>query len=314
MNLRTIYYSLKIGFQEKKRKLFLFFRNFPRFTYLLSNAIRALFQVIKIAIVNGFIAFLRYIQNHVSNLKTWGQFNMKKLNFILQDFIDFTNSSDSWLFYIPLIGLSFFICKNSIHECLISTFKFNFYEYSNLKFDVELAKNIIDTRIVNISAVFSISFVIIGFSINNLKKINEDTYDMIYRNIKLFPILYISLTVIGCLIIISLLRNTLNPITFRNSVIWGTSLIIIVLFLIGFLFNRVILHIKLKNVYEYFYNDIKRVSERIKWNYNTRKNREKLDDIKSNLNDRMNSAVSSGDNENLVYLLDVIRKVSLFNL
>jgi len=239
---------------------------------------------------------------------------LKRIHFISQDIGDFINSKDGWIFYIIVIGLTFGFSNNNIQKYLSGILNFNFYDIVGLNIDYDLSQKIIDTRIVNISAIFSISFVIIGFLINNLKKYSEDTYDMIYKNIKLFPILYTSLTVISCLIIVSLLRNSLNPNTFNNLIVWGTFLIILILFLIGYLFKKVIFQIKPSNVYKYFFHEIREAAERVNWGYKPTKSKEKLAELKLSLEERLMSSSASGDTENLKLILNIYEEICLLDL
>ena len=235
---------------------------------------------------------------------------LKQLPFYLQEFNYFAKSGKSWPLYLALIFLSFTLCRYSIHFLLSELINLNLYSLLNLNISIELAFDIIESSIGVIATIFSIAFVIVGFLISNLRAYKEDTYDMIYRNIKLFPTLYISLTTIGFLIIISLLRENFEPNTFVNMVVWGIVLIILVLFMIGNLFSKVIEHIKPKNVYNYYFLEIKKIATKVHHKFKIEKNRKRLDEMKVSLEERLVSASAKGDTDSLNHILSVYEEIS----
>ena len=187
-------------------------------------------------------------------------FNQIRIRF--DNFIQFTHSSSAWYFYIILISVIFILSTDTIRELLFGSFFFNPYKYFGNPPSKEILFQLIDTRIINISAIFSISFIIIGFLINNLKKYSHSSYDLIYKNIKLFPILYSSLSLIGLLILISLFRNSFSYQSLLNIIYLGTFLILTVILLIGFLFKRVIDHINPQKVLVHYELEILRLLRR----------------------------------------------------
>ena len=137
---------------------------------------------------------------------------------------------------------------------------------------------------------------------------------MIYRNIRLFPTLYLSLTIIGVLIVLSLYRGSFSSITFINTVVWGTVLILLTLFMIGRLFSRVIEHIKPKNVYRYYFLEIKRIAKRVRNNFKVEKNRNRLEEMKVGLEERLLFASARGDTEGLKHILFVYEEISKLDI
>lgn len=235
---------------------------------------------------------------------------LKQTPFYLQEFNYFAKSGKSWPLYLALIFLSFSLCSYSIHYLLYELINVNLYSFLNLNISINLAFDIIESSIGVIATIFSIAFVIVGFLISNLRAYKEDTYDMIYRNIKLFPTLYISLTTIGFLIIISLLRENFEPNTFVNMVVWGIVLIIIVLFMIGNLFSKVIEHIKPQNVYNYYFLEIKKIANKVHQKFKIEKNRKRLDEMKVSLEERLVTASAKGDTDSLNHILSVYEEIS----
>lgn len=279
----------------------------------------------------SFICFLLInIKSCINKTKTWFQvqfsnllniffkikssfkLSQKRIFFAFQDLKNYTYKGSSWFFYVFFIGFSFFLCNYKFQNYLSQYFNCNIYNL--IKIDFDLAQKLMDTSIVSISAIFSISFIIIGFLISILQKYYEDFYDLIYNNIKLFPILYISLSLIGFLIIISSFRQSINPSTFINTSVWGIFLIIIILFFIGYLFNKVIFHIKSKNVYNYISNEIKKYAIRVKYNYKTEKNKKEFTEMKAILQKRLFYVSTIGDIENLDNILSVYEDISLLDI
>jgi hypothetical protein len=260
-------------------------------------------------VIKNFIKSCKlWLVNKINSIRRWGLKLLHQILFGFQDFDDFTKSSKSWFLYIILITISFILCNNKLQTTLSEFIDINIY--NTLKVDFKLACNLIDSSIGIIATIFSIGFIIIGFLISNLKSHQEDTYDLIYKNIRLFPTLYLSLTIIGTLVIISLLRDSLKLSTFINMVIWGTFLIIVTLFLIGRLFIKIIEHIKPKNVYHYYFLEIRKIAKRVHHNFKIKKNRIKMNEMKVSLDERLSSASSKGEIENLNYILSIFEEIT----
>jgi hypothetical protein len=266
-------------------------------------------------IVNeGLIIGSRWIVNKTKVALNYIFKLLKQLPFHIQEFNYFAKSGKSWPLYFVIMLLSFFLCNFRIHRFLSELINLNFYSLLSLNISINLAFDLIESSIGVIATIFSIAFVIVGFLISNLRAYKEDTYDMIYRNIKLFPTLYISLTTIGFLIILSLFRESFNPNTFINIVVWGIVLIILTLFMIGNLFSKVIEHIKPKNVYNYYFLEIKKIATKVHHNFKIEKNRRRLDEMKVGLEERLVSASGKGDIDSLNHILSVYEEISQLDI
>lgn len=276
----------------------------------LTQKINSFYQAIK----KGSIIGITWIVNKTKAVLSSILMILKQLPFYWQEFNYFAKSGKSWPLYLLLILLSFFLCNFRMHHYLSELINLNLYSLLNLNISIELAFNIIESSIVVIATIFSIAFIIIGFLISNLRAYTEDTYDMIYRNIRLFPTLYISLTTIGFLIILSLFRESFNPNTFINIVVWGIVLIILTLFMIGNLFSKVIEHIKPKNVYNYYFLEIKKIAKKVHHNFKVDKNRKRLDEMKVSLEERLISASAKGDTDSLNHILSVYEEISKLDI
>ncbi len=105
----------------------------------------------------------------------------------------------------------------------------------------ETSRILVDQRTTNIATIISITLVVVGFLINNLAVKSSLTYKLLFKNSYLYPTIYLTLSTIGCFIIVSTLRDTQIPFfDFSRAVLAGTYLVFIILFLIGFLFRTII--------------------------------------------------------------------------
>lgn len=105
---------------------------------------------------------------------------------------------------------------------------------------VDTAKLIVDQRAGNIAAIISITLVVVGFLISNLALKEAVAYRLLFKHSYLYPIIFFTLSTIGCFFIISILRDEITPEYFIRFVIVGTYLALLILFLIGFLFKTII--------------------------------------------------------------------------
>jgi hypothetical protein len=231
-----------------------------------------------------------------------------KYKIYFEDFQDFVLSKDSWPFYLLIIGISFLFCQQGFHEFVAASTGVSLTQMGFVV-DPTLAKSIVGSSVSYIGQIFAISFVIIGFLINNLKRYGEETYDMIYRQIRLFPILYVSLTLIGMLIMFSLFQDGFRPRTFANIAIWGSFGILVVITLIGYLFRKIVYQIKPRFVYEFYFKEIQKASIRIEANYQVSRNISKYNQIQRSLENRFLTACQNGDEENLSYILEVYDRI-----
>ena len=104
---------------------------------------------------------------------------------------------------------------------------------------VDTSRIIIDQRATNLATIFSITLVVIGWLLTNLSIRESLSFQLLFKKTYLYPIFYFISTLIGCLILFSLLRHE-SFINLGNVVIAGSILIIIALILITFLFIRFI--------------------------------------------------------------------------
>jgi hypothetical protein len=95
-------------------------------------------------------------------------------------------------------------------------------------------------RISNIITFISISFIILGLLITNIKEKNKINYAVIFEYIQFYPTLYFSFGVIIILIIQSTFRQIFSPYVLINFTILNLFLIIVILFSILRLFFRII--------------------------------------------------------------------------
>jgi len=115
----------------------------------------------------------------------------------------------------------------------------DFLNFINLK--DETSRILVDQRTTNIATIISITLVVVGFLINNLAVKSSLTYKLLFKKSYLYPTIYLTLSTIGCFIIVSTLRDTHIPFfDFSRAVLAGTYLVFIILFLIGFLFRTII--------------------------------------------------------------------------
>jgi len=114
----------------------------------------------------------------------------------------------------------------------------SFFNFLTLNFDS--AKIIVDQRASNIATIISISLVVVGFLINNLAVKSPITYKLLFKRSLLYFTIYLTLSTIGCFIMASLLRDTLGEFAFTRIVITGCYLALAILFLIGYLFRKII--------------------------------------------------------------------------
>ena len=232
--------------------------------------------------------------------------------FIFYDLINFILSKSSWWFFIILFILMFTITLNDIQNQISIILEFNLYNYFNFNLDKNEVITMLDSRIINISAVFSISFIIIGFVINNIKRYNHILYDLIYEKIKIFPILYFSLSLIGMLIISSSLRNILSSETLLNILLLGTSLIIFDLFIIGYMFIKVIAILKPVYVYNTLYNKLKLMKLQYNCNYKKQDNINKINEFKDELEDIIFNISENGNKKELSYILEIYSNILFY--
>lgn len=179
-----------------------------------------------------------------NNNKNWLKFRTKmmikennKVLFIpfhvqlFQRIISNITSKEKW-FTIFLIVIGSF---------LISSFliKVEFLNFINIEADT--LKILVDQRTTNIASIFSFTLVVIGFLISNISIKSTLTLELLFKNSYIYPTIYFTLSTIGCLIIISTLRDTkIVNFNYTNAVLTGTYFAILILILIGSMFAKII--------------------------------------------------------------------------
>jgi hypothetical protein len=149
---------------------------------------------------------------------------------IVRQFKNFATESNQWWFVFLSVLVIFLISP------LVNIGFLNF-----LEIDHQTAIYIVDQRTTNIAAIVSITLVVVGFILNNLAVKSPLVYGLLFKKSLLYPIIYLTLSVIGIFITISTLRDTLPAFVFTRVVLAGTYFVILILFLIGMLFRKVLL-------------------------------------------------------------------------
>lgn len=112
---------------------------------------------------------------------------------------------------------------------------------NKLYLKIDSAKLIIDNRAANTVTIISMTLAVIGFLLSNIATKDNYAYKLLFKYSKLYSIIYFTLGTIASLIIISLLKDTItSQYYYSRLAISGTYLVVIVLFLIGFLFRAII--------------------------------------------------------------------------
>lgn len=153
----------------------------------------------------------------------------------------------SWRYILFLIIMAWSLCFIGID--------FNLFGYLKFK-DVSTLSIIIDQRISNIAAITSITLVVVGFLITNLAAKNKESIDLLFRKTKLYPIIYLILSAISVLLIVSFLRDSLDSLQFKNSIFMGICLMLTILVLIGYLFSNLIRVTNPQYLYSLFSEDL----------------------------------------------------------
>lgn len=113
--------------------------------------------------------------------------------------------------------------------------------FNFIAIDDTLCDKILDQRISNVATITSISLVVVGWLINNIKEKTRETYDLLFLETKLFPIVFYILFVILLLIALSTLRNSLEKALYYNFVLLGVYYIVFAILFICYLFTKLIL-------------------------------------------------------------------------
>ncbi len=150
---------------------------------------------------------------------------------IVRQFKNFATESNQWWF-IFLSVLAIFLISPLVNIGFL-----NF-----LEIDHKTATLIVDQRTANVAAIISITLVVVNFIITNLANKSPIVLGLLFKKTFLYPIIYLTLSVIGIFIVISTLRDTIQqPFVFIRFVLTGTYFALLILVLIAVLFRKVLL-------------------------------------------------------------------------
>lgn len=158
-------------------------------------------------------------------------YSARNLSFKLK-WIDRFTSKDSYGWIALTVLLPCFLCF------LEYNLFFGTFTKEALTAKRDFIDKIIDQRINNIVTLTSISLVVVGWLINNLKEKTKETYSLLFSAVRLYPIVYYILSVIILLLIISSLRNRVGDLTYFHLMMLALFYIVLAIFFIGFLFNK----------------------------------------------------------------------------
>lgn len=160
--------------------------------------------------------------------KDHGELMPNRLNFV-SAYLGFLSQRDKW--WLVLIHVLVLL--------LLFTFlRFEWFMF--VEFADKTAATLIDQRASNVATIISMTLAVIGLLLGNLAIKDNQTYQLLFIKSRLYLILYYTLSVICCLIVISTLRDTVPKAIFEQFVLAGTYLALFILFGIGYLFRTII--------------------------------------------------------------------------
>jgi len=146
---------------------------------------------------------------------------------------------------------------------LLTIFIFGISRFINIDFlnFITLKKSsavgIVDQRTSNVATIISMTIAVIGFLISNIAVKESFAYRLLFERSRLYTVIYFILSTIGCLICISALRETIkDDFIYVRLIITGTYCVVLILFLIGLLFRRIIRFTNSKEIQEMFHNEM----------------------------------------------------------
>ncbi len=189
-----------------------------------------------------FVTFNFHMPSFLRNNKKWLKYEVdnilnkkcQDLNFNrkprFQNVSNFIFNREQW--WLIILGIICFHLAGLV-------INFNFLNKLDLKIDS--AKLIIDNRAANTVTIISMTLAVVGFLLSNIATKENYAYKLLFKHSKLYSIIYFTLGTIASLIIISLLKDTItSEYHYSRLAISGTYLVVMVLFLIGFLFRAII--------------------------------------------------------------------------
>lgn len=110
-----------------------------------------------------------------------------------------------------------------------------------IDFEDNTTANLIELRISNIATITSITLVVVGFLINNLALKSPLTFELLFKKLYLYSTIYLILISIGVFVILSTLKDSQDLFnSYNNAVLASTYIMIVVLFVIGYLFKTIV--------------------------------------------------------------------------
>ncbi len=144
-------------------------------------------------------------------------------------FFEFINDYTKWYIVVLTVLLIFFI----LH--LINIPLLNIIPIKEVN-----VKTLINSRTTNIVTIISVTFAIIGFLIANLVIKESFTYNILFKKSGFFPVAFMALSLIACFIALSTFGDWLSTNYQSNALLAGSYLIFVVIFLIGYLFTKLV--------------------------------------------------------------------------
>jgi hypothetical protein len=141
----------------------------------------------------------------------------------------FVDNPKAWYVIVSITIFVFFI-PSLIHVPILSC----------IPIEISSVKTLINSRTTNVVTMISVTFAIIGFLIANLAIKESFTYNLLFKKSGFFPVAFMALSLIACFIALSTVGDWLSFDYQSNVLLAGTYLIFIVIFLIGYLFTKLI--------------------------------------------------------------------------
>jgi hypothetical protein len=121
-----------------------------------------------------------------------------------------------------------------------------------MKLDKESVPIMLDQRISNLATIISLTLVIFSLLINNIAVKETFAYRILFRHSYLYFTLFFALTVIGVLILATNFRHYNDEIIVRRIAVAASILAVIILFLIGVLFVRLIFFLDTNEIHKIY--------------------------------------------------------------
>lgn len=173
--------------------------------------------------------WLRYLAEKEVKSRYENLYDSSLLNFKNKLFVLFS-SKGSWKAVIITVLLFFYL------STVVNIDFLNFVDIDKKTID-----SLVDQRTTNIAGIMSISLVVVGFLISNLAVRKPKAFSLLFGRSLFYLTIYLTLSTISCFILLSTFRNSFSEFYFIRMVLAGTYLAIIIIVLIGRLFQKIIL-------------------------------------------------------------------------